>query len=133
MLETCPYIAARCRGRFPGVNPVRSQPQPAPFPSHILIILSILSSSSSSPLLPRYSQLDDTVVSELGGVGEQVEEGLPELGLVGVHGAEVVRARDDQGVAVLLDQRLDDSSGIAHELADLERLDTATRSSSSRG
>ena len=67
-------------------------------------------------------QADRAVVGELGGVGEQVEQRLADLGLVGVHRADVVGARDDQRVAVLLHQRLDDRLDVPHELADLERL-----------
>ena len=62
------------------------------------------------------------MVGELGGVGEQVEQRLPDLGLVGVHRADVVGALDHQRVAVLLDQRLDDRLDVPDELADLERL-----------
>jgi hypothetical protein len=60
------------------------------------------------------------VVGELGGVREQVEEGLADLGLVGVHAAEVGWAGDNQGISVLVDQRLDDGCDALDKLADLE-------------
>ena len=49
---------------------------------------------------------DRAVVGELGGVGEQVEQRLADLRLVGVHRADRRRAVDHEPVAVLLHQRL---------------------------
>jgi hypothetical protein len=60
------------------------------------------------------------VIGELGGVREQIEEGLPDFRQVGVHRADVVGAGDDQGVAVLVDQRLDDVGDVADQLGDVE-------------
>jgi hypothetical protein len=57
------------------------------------------------------------VVGELGGVREQVEQGLPDLGQIGVHAADIVRADDHQPVAVLVQERLDDRLDIRNELA----------------
>src|SRR6266540_801628 len=48
--------------------------------------------------LPPHRQRDRAVVGELAGVREQVEEGLPDLGQVGVHRAEVIGAGNDQRV-----------------------------------
>jgi hypothetical protein len=58
------------------------------------------------------------VVRELGSVREQVEEGLADFGLVGVHGADFWRAGDDEGVAVLLHQGPHDGCHVLDELAD---------------
>ena len=38
------------------------------------------------------------MVGELGGVGQQVEEDLAELSLIGIHRAPVGSVGDDQGV-----------------------------------
>jgi hypothetical protein len=72
--------------------------------------------------LPRDAQLDAATLGELGGVREQVEQRLTEFGLVGVHRAQVVRTRDDEGVAVLLDQRLHDGDHVLYQPPDLEVL-----------
>jgi hypothetical protein len=69
-----------------------------------------------------YAQGDRAVVGELGGIREQIEERLAELGLIGVHAANVVGALDHQRVAVLLNERLDDGLYVLHHLPDIERL-----------
>ena len=70
-----------------------------------------------------HAQLDRAVVGELGGVREQVEQGLPELGLVGVHRAEVVRARRRRGCCRSSPPAAGRSPATSRtSLADLERL-----------
>ena len=62
------------------------------------VLLSLMSSDGDSAFL-----------GELVGVAREIEQGLSQPGLVGVHRAEVRWALDDEAVAVLRRHRLDGS------------------------
>jgi len=73
--------------------------------------------------LARDGQRDRAVVGELGGVAEQVEERLANLGQVGPHGTRVVDTAHLEGVGVLLHQRLDDRHHVGDHVRDAELLE----------
>ena len=55
---------------------------------------------------PRHGQGNGAVLGELGGIAQQVEQHLPHLGQVGVHGADVRGAVDGERIVLLLHQGL---------------------------
>ena len=60
------------------------------------------------------------VLGELGGVGQEIEQTLAHLDLVGVHRAQIRRALDVQRVGVLLDHRPDGGSDLINHLGHVE-------------
>ncbi len=73
--------------------------------------------------LARERQSDLALLGELGGVAQEVDQRLLDLGQVGAHRADVGRAVDRQVIAVLLDQRLDHDTHLVDELREIDRLE----------
>src|ERR1017187_10874004 len=61
-------------------------------------------------------------LGELRGIAEQVEEHLPDLGLVGAKGAESFGAVNHEAVIVLRHQWLDGGDDLLDQSSDVERL-----------
>src|SRR5262249_13819516 len=73
-------------------------------------------------LLAGDLQADRATLGELTGVGQEVKQALPNLGQVRIHGANVLRAVDQQPVGVLLRQGLDRGLDVPDDVRHVERV-----------
>src|SRR5438874_604792 len=76
--------------------------------------------SPSPARVASHAQADRPSLAELGSVAHQVEERLANLRLIGMHHSDGVSALNDQGVRVLLDQRLHDRLHVPNQIRDAE-------------
>ena len=67
-------------------------------------------------------QRNGALLGELAGIAEQVEQHLPDLGQIGVHGAKLIGAADFKGIGVLLDQRRNGGDHVLEHGGDVEGL-----------
>ena len=63
------------------------------------------------------------ILRELRRIAEQVDQALLELGEIGAHRADIGRAVDDELVAVLLHQRLDDRADLLDQPGEIDLLE----------
>src|ERR1035437_477743 len=66
---------------------------------------------------------DLAFLGEFRGIAEQVEEHLPDLGLVGAQGAKSFGAVNHEAIIVLRHQWLDGGDDLLDQSSDVERLD----------
>src|SRR5579883_1346019 len=74
------------------------------------------------PLRASDLQADRAALGELTGIGQKIEETLPDLGEVSAHGADVRAAVDFEMVGVLLGKWLDRGHHVADHGWHIERL-----------
>src|SRR5919106_816305 len=73
--------------------------------------------------LPGNVQRHGPALGELARVAQQVEEGLTDLGQIGMYGADAVGTAHVQPVDILRRQRLDDGGDVPDERGDVEGLE----------